>query len=133
MSSRSENLIVAEVVIGIGLSIPFLIITFNLDNYFWGDDYLAGFLWFYGGLSAIFFVSVLSVGIIAAIKSKQSKQIFRDILSAIGFWLLSLVVTAVSPEMLRLFSAYFMLAGITYGFNNGLRTKTINETEKSES
>jgi hypothetical protein len=130
---RSENLIALEILVGIGLSVPFIIVTLNLGNEFWGDDYFTGLLRFYGGLSILFFASVFIVGIIGAIISKLSERIAAAVLYAIGFWLLSLVVTAVTAEFLRLFSAYFMLAGITYGFNYGLRRNTATKIDDPES
>lgn len=123
-----ENLIVIEILLAIALSIAFIIVAFNLEG-FWGADYLTGLLRFYGGMSAIFFASVLTVGIIGAIHSKQSGRIVKAILYAVGFWLVSLIVTAVSAELLRLFSAYFMLAGISYGFNYGLTQNVASQSE----
>ncbi|HEY0042587.1 MAG TPA: hypothetical protein VGB71_18060 [Flavisolibacter sp.] len=81
----SENFIVTEVLIAIGLSIAFIIVTFNFGKGFWGNDYVTGFLRCYGGMSIIVFASVFSVGIIGAIRSKQSKQIGSAILYAFVF------------------------------------------------
>ena len=126
-----ENLIEAEVFFSLILSIAFIIITFNLDKVFWGTDYLTGFIRFYGGMSIIFFASVFVFGIPGAIKSKPSGNVTMAIICSIVFWLLSLVLTAITAQFLYVFSAYIMLLGIMYGFHYGLKVK-VKKDSKSE-
>jgi len=128
-----QNVIVLEVVIGIGLSIAFIVVILNSDDKFWGKGIADGIIRFFIGISAIFFISVFTIGIMGAIISGQSKRIISTVIFAIGFWLLSLIVTVASAGFLGLLSAYIMLAGITIGFNYKLNRNAISKTDNSES
>lgn len=114
--------IVLEVLLGITLSIIFLIINRKSDN-FWSLDYISGFIKIFAVSSLLFFLAVFSVGIIGAIKLKQSHKISKAIFYSILYWLSSLIGVAVLASVLYIFSLYFMLAGIVIGFNHGLKHK----------
>jgi hypothetical protein len=115
--------VVLELLAGVILSIAYLKITLSIDDDFWGKDFFTGIIRFYIGLSVIFFCAVVVVGIIGAIRSKQSQQIASAILYSIIFWFLSSVVAAFAASILQAFALYLVLPGITFGFNYGLRRR----------
>jgi len=121
------NYIVLEVLLGLILSIGFLIIIWD-NNSFWGNDYFSGLFKLCGVLSLIFFFAVFTVGLIGACKFKLSNKISKAIFYSIIYWLSSLIGVAVLANFLYLFSFYFMLAGIVVGFNHGLRSNSKNES-----
>ena len=118
--STEAWLIISEILLGIILSLVFIKLIWNIDDFF-GKDYLTGIIRFYGGLSLIFFFSVFSIGIIGAIKLKQSNKIIKAIFYSIFFWLFSLVISVVLINFLYFLSLYIILAGVVFGFNLGLR------------
>ena len=121
------NYIVLEVLLGLILSIGFLIIIWD-NNSFWGNDYFSGLFKLCGILSLIFFFAVFSIGLIGAFKFKLSNKISKAVFYSIIYWLSSLIGVAVLANFLYLFSFYFMLAGIVVGFNHGLRSNSKNES-----
>lgn len=112
--------IVLESLLGIILGAVFIRIAWNNDD-LWGKTIADGIIRFFGGLSLIFFFSVFSIGTIGAIRLKRSDKIIRAIIYAIGFWLLSLLVTVVLANFMLMGSLLIILAAIVYGFNLGLR------------
>lgn len=106
---------------GVILSIVYLKVILSVNDDFWGRDYFTGIFRFYIGLSLIFFFAVLIIGIIGAIRSKQSQKIVGGIFYSIIFWILASVITVFAVNILQVFALYLLLLGITFGFNYGLR------------
>lgn len=113
--------VVLELLVGVVLSIVYLKIILSKDDDFWGRDYFTGLFRFYIGLSIIFFLSVVVVGIIGAIRLKQSQKIGTAVFYSFAFWILSSVIAVFAANILEVFTFYIVLIGITFGFNYGLR------------
>jgi hypothetical protein len=127
-------LIAGEFAFGIALSIIFFKLVSGNDA-FLGNSFSTGVFRFYGALSIVFFVSVFSVGIFGAIKRRHSNKIANAILYSILFWLLSIVLYAVTLNFLsyklnlRTIPLYLILAGIIVGFNLGMKPKFKTEND----
>lgn len=121
-------LIAGEFAFGIALSLIFFNLVSANDSFF-GNSYGTGIFRFYGAISIVFFLAVFSVGIYGAIKLRQSNKIANAILYSILFWLLSMVLYAVTFSFfsytlnLHTIPLYIILIGITVGFNLGLKPK----------
>lgn len=111
-------LMVLELVFGIILSIVFYNFFLSEGN-FQEIDYLEGIIIFYGILNLLFFLAVFSIGIIGAIRLKQTSKIPRAIFYSIIFWIISLVISTILLPMFFL-SVYIVLIAIIVGFNIGL-------------
>jgi hypothetical protein len=109
---------VLELVFGIILSIVFYNFFLSEGN-FQEIDYLEGIIIFYGILNLLFFLAVFSIGIIGAIRLKQTSKIPRAIFYSIIFWIISLVISTILLPMFFL-SVYIVLIAIIVGFNIGL-------------
>jgi len=128
--SVETRFIVLEVLLGIILSVVFIILIWNNDN-FWGRDYFSGIIRLYGISSLIFFFAVFLIGIIGAIRLKQSNRIAKAIFYSILYWPLSLTGAVILANFLNILSLYFILAGIVVGFNHGLRHNSQKVTNSS--
>jgi hypothetical protein len=119
-------IIIMQLILGIILSSIFLSVIWSKDD-FWGDSYGSGILRFYGVLSLIFFVAVISVGIVGAIILRQTDKIFKAILFSVLFWFLALILYAVTFSFFsyslnqRIIPLYIILIGIVVGFNFKIR------------
>ncbi len=127
-------LVAGEFAFGIALSLIFFKLALANDAFF-GNSYVTGIVRFYGVLSIVFFVAVLSVGIFGAIKLGQSNKIPNAVLYSILFWLLSMVLYSVTFSFfsytlnLRTIPLYIILAGIIVGFNLGIKPKFKTEND----
>ncbi|HEU4860859.1 MAG TPA: hypothetical protein VFT15_13525, partial [Chitinophagaceae bacterium] len=115
--SPESKYIIMELMAGVILSIVYLKVILSVNDDFWGRDYFTGIFRFYIGLSLIFFFAVLIIGIIGAIRSKQSQKIVGGIFYSIIFWILASVITVFAVNILQVFALYLLLLGITFGFN----------------
>jgi hypothetical protein len=125
-------LITCEFAFSIALSLIFFGIILRNENFF-GRSYASGIFRFYGALSIVFFIAVLSVGIFGANKRRQTTNIRRAVLFSVLFWLLSLVIYIMTESFfsdtlnLRRIPLYIILIGIIFGFNLGLNLKSTTE------
>ena len=120
-------LIAAEFVLGVAFSVIFLYVIF-LNDSFWGDSYATGFLMLFGGLSLVFFIAVLVVGIYGAIIKQQQRRIPEAIAYAFLYWFLSIMLYVLASFIpvvvdLGIIPFYIVLIGIIFGFNKGLTQK----------
>ena len=119
-------IIATQLILGIILSLIFINSTLGKDD-FLGYSFVNGIMRFYGGLSLVFFIAVLSVGIPGAIILRQTDKILKAILFSILFWFISVILYTVAFNFfndtlhLGFISLYIILAGLTVGFNLKIR------------
>ena len=121
-------LVAGEFAFGVALSLIFFSLTFSNDTFF-GESYCSGIFRFFGALSLIFLVAVISVGIYGAIITRQVNKIGYAIGHAIlyGFLLLILYILLSAIPLvvdLGVTPFYIVLIGIIFGFNKGLNRQT---------
>jgi hypothetical protein len=91
-----------------------------------GDSYFSSIFNFYGVLSLIFFLVVLTIGIFASNRLNKSHNLSKAIYFAIIFWIISIVFYVISFEYFsyklnsRILPIFIILIGIIIGFNIGL-------------
>jgi hypothetical protein len=126
-------LIAGEFAFGVALSLIFFSLIFS-NNAFFGKSYASGIFMFFGTLSLVFFVAVISVGIYGAVISRQANKIGGAIVHAILYWFLSLILYILFGAIpfvadLGVIPFYIVLIGIIVGFNKGLSRQTKNEND----
>jgi hypothetical protein len=118
-----------EIFIGIILGLLyhyFVLYTNTFKGLIFDGSYLGGFLRFYGLLSLVFFIAILPVGIVGAIKLQLSNKISKAIFYSVLYWLLSMVVFAVIVSFFGspfIIFNFIILIGIIFGFNLVLNSK----------
>ena len=126
-------LIAGEFVFGIALSMIFFNVILSNDGLL-GDSYATGLLRLFGGLSLVFFIAVLVVGIYGAIIKRQQRGIPGAIGGAIIYWFLSIFLYSLASFLpfvvdLGIVPFYIVLIGIIFGFNKGLKQKPNHEND----
>ena len=126
-------LIAGELAFGVALSLIFFNLIFSNDAFF-GKSYASGIFRFFGALSLIFFVAVISVGIYGAVITQQASKIGNAIGYSILYWFLSVILYALLSAIpfvvdLGVIPFYIVLIGTIVGFNKGLNRQSKNEDD----
>jgi hypothetical protein len=121
-------IILLELVLGVLLGLGFIKTTMD-SNSFFGNSYFSGIIRFYGLVSLIFILTVLTIGIIGAKSLNKMHSVKKAIYLTLVFWGVSVVIYTMSFSFFsytlnwRILPIFILLIGIILGFNIGLASK----------
>jgi hypothetical protein len=122
-------IVLLELVLGGLLGLGFIKTTMDSNSLF-GNSYFSGIVRFYGLISIIFILTVLTIGIIGAKRLNKLHSVRKAIYLALVFWGVSVAIYVISFSFFsyslnwRILPIFILLIGIILGFNIGLVSKT---------